>query len=307
MQMSVGNLFCLFLMMIVSSSLSSLFILSRFGPLDSKMETLVRDIAGSKEHGARIRDTVIDHGELQRDTNNLLKKISNEVVQGKYYFDQKLSDIKAQLYEVDLGESNVFEVDFDPKVTHVEIDIYPKCQPLLPVDESWAILVFEPLHSFLECPELKKEKLLSNVLTVAASVAKHSGIVSISLPENTNELKDVSSKNNKIYVPTMTLHTVLSSIPTHILIDFIKIEGQENDLEIVKSAGQSLALVRKYQVEAQTNKANPESNETDNSKQSHIDFFTSRGFSLESSFCKEGTVCETEQLIFARDEIFLGK
>jgi hypothetical protein len=81
----------------------------------------------------------------------------------------------------------------------------------------------------------------------------------------------------KYSVPSVRLETIIRMIPRHLRIEFIKVDAQGADFEVMQSAASELDRIDSFAVEVQTDPLYKGQKTTED----FVEYFTVRGFTLE--------------------------
>lgn len=104
-------------------------------------------------------------------------------------------------------------------------------------------------------------------------------------------------------VPSHRLETILDRIPKSVRVEFVKVDAQGIDLDVVKSAGRSLKRIEKVMIEVQkTSEKNPEFYKGQNGYDEAVSWMTANGFALnnEQSWI-ENVEAQEWNLVFDRN------
>jgi len=160
-------------------------------------------------------------------------------------------------------------IKFPEGVTRLWIDVGAHresmmCRPALETQKDLAVLAIEPLYD--NWGELTIKNHHARLFTVPAAISPNEGFAKFRRAgtDMCSSLKDVNGDAIRkdwpggctetaftYLVPTLRLDTLIRMVPNNIKIEFLKVDAQGSDLDVIQSAGEELVRVGCAVVELQ--------------------------------------------------------
>lgn len=152
------------------------------------------------------------------------------------------------------------EFDFGEKIRRLYINVGPNITPLMPDenDDGLAVLAVEAnIQLFNSMPRHPRLFVVYAAIGAAPGFAQfqtynwmgQSGSLSVTAKNGTEEFAATNLPERSLLVPVLTMHLLLSAIPSHIRILFLKTDMQGHDYAALVSAGSLLNRVGKIMCE----------------------------------------------------------
>eukprot|EP01121_Diplochlamys_sp_Union-15-3_P014475 TRINITY_DN4610_c0_g1_i2.p1 TRINITY_DN4610_c0_g1~~TRINITY_DN4610_c0_g1_i2.p1 ORF type:complete len:308 (+),score=45.63 TRINITY_DN4610_c0_g1_i2:139-924(+) len=184
---------------------------------------------------------------------------------------------------------------FPPAVKRIWFDVGAHkesmmCRPSLETQDDLGIIAFEPMydkwgHLFIQN---RHERLFS--IPAAVGTEEGWGLFRIAATDMCSSLKGVDPNANRkdwpggctetkfeVKVPIVRLETIINLLPPDMYVEFLKIDAQGADWEVVSSAGNLLSRVNMVVVEVQVNK--PLYHEA-HTEEEYVELFKRHGFEI---------------------------